>query len=154
MSSRCTGTYVPGISFASDNHTIQVDITNMLDVCFTSVFSSSNSDHFCKLLKEDIEALMLNFASWPAEPYNAEFYIDELLAVPQPSHNVTPGLDSIHDQMFTHLPPRGRKFLLSMCNYIWSENSVPAASTVAMVVLVLKPGRDCSLPCSCRPVSY
>jgi hypothetical protein len=118
------------------------------------LFSSSNYDHSFKLLKEDTEALLLNFASWPAEPYTEEFYIDELLAVLHPSHSVTPGLNSIHDQMFSHLPPRGRKFLLSMYNHICSENSVPAAWTVAVIVLILKSGGDSSLPCNYRPMSY
>jgi hypothetical protein len=78
--------------------------------------------------------------------------MDKLTASLERSGNTSLGPDRIHNRMLRHLPPAGRDFLLSMYNRIWAESSVPAAWKEAVVVPILKPGKDRSLASSYRPI--
>jgi hypothetical protein len=127
MSGKCSVTSIPGISVGGD--TIRSQVTaNTPGAHFTSchALSSGNYNPF-KLMKENTEALPLNFASWLTELYNSEFCMEELLAVLHSCQTMTPGPNGIHNQMLSHLSPTCKEFLLSMYNRISSENSVPAA---------------------------
>jgi potassium voltage-gated channel Eag-related subfamily H protein 8 len=97
--------------------------------------------------------MLLNFASWLIVPYNGEFCIDELLASLYPHLSVAPGPDVIHTQVLSYPPATGEELLLSLCNRIWSENLVPSAWRIATIILILKPGKDCSSLANYRPVS-
>jgi hypothetical protein len=57
---------------------------------------------------------------------------------------MTPGPSSIHNQILAHLPPTGMEFLLSIYNHLWTENLVRATCREAVVVPILKPGKDLS----------
>jgi hypothetical protein len=55
--------------------------------------------------------------------------------------------------MLSHLPLAVKQFLLSVYNRIWTESVVPDASNGAIVMPVLKPGRDRSQATTYRPTS-
>jgi hypothetical protein len=62
------------------------------------------------------------------------------------------GPNSIHNQVLSHLSPTGNEFLLPTYSYISADNSAPVASREAVVIPILKPGKDCSLRTSYRPI--
>lgn len=66
--------------------------------------------------------------------------------------NMSSGPLGIYNQMVSYLPPTGGEFLLSMYNSIWPENSVSVAWGEAVVIHVLKQGKNCSVT-SYTPVS-
>jgi hypothetical protein len=63
MSSKCNRTSILGISVGINAVISQVDIANTLATHVTSVFSTDNYDPAFKLLKDNAEALPLNFFS-------------------------------------------------------------------------------------------
>jgi hypothetical protein len=85
--------------------------------------------------------------------YNVPFSMDErLLAIGRP-RNTSSGPDGIHNQILSHLSPSAKEFLLSLFNRIWEEHCFPSCWREEIVILVLKPGKDRTLPSSCRPTA-
>jgi hypothetical protein len=77
--------------------------------------------------------------------------MDELLAIGR-SRNTSPGPDGIHNQMLSHLSPSAKEFLLSLFNRIWEEHCFPSSWREGIVIPILKPGKDRTLPSSYRPI--
>jgi hypothetical protein len=96
--------------------------------------------------------LLLDFASWLVELYNAEFSMDKLLSALDSCQNTSPGPDTLHNLMLSPLPPTGMECLLSVYTHIWSGNSYPSAWREATVIPILKPYRGHSFTASYRPI--
>jgi hypothetical protein len=122
MSGKCDHTAVSGISVGGDTITSRVDIVSALGTDFCIYFYSDNYDPSFKLLKDDADALSQNFSSWLAGPYKVKFSMDELVTASHCYCTMSPSLNSIHNQMPSHLPPTSKEFQLSIYNHIWSEN--------------------------------
>jgi hypothetical protein len=64
------------------------------------------------------------------------------------------GSDSINNEILSHIPPTGMEFLLSIYSLIWTESLVWDAWRKVTAVFVPKPGKDCSLASSYRPINF
>jgi potassium voltage-gated channel Eag-related subfamily H protein 8 len=78
--------------------------------------------------------------------------MDELLSALKRTRDTSPGPDAIHNQMLRHLPSSALSFLLSMYNRICIEGSFPSRWGEAIVVHILKAGKDRSFSTSYRPI--
>jgi hypothetical protein len=132
--------------------TAQNEVTDALSSYFETASSSANYAPTFLVTKVREESRYLNFTTRIAEPYNAPFSMDELLSALKRTRDTSPGPDAIHNQMLRHLPPSALSFLLSMYNRIWIEGSFPSGWGEAIVVPILKAGKDRSLPTSYRPI--
>jgi potassium voltage-gated channel Eag-related subfamily H protein 8 len=79
--------------------------------------------------------------------------MDELLAALERSGKTTSVPEHIRNPVLFRLPLAGMAFFCS-CVIVWAESSVPLALREAVVVSVLKPGKDLiTLSCSYRPIN-
>ena len=65
----------------------------------------------------------------------------------------SPGHDGIHPMILRKLPPVGREALLQLINRSWAEGRVPASWRKAIIIPIIKPGKDPAAIKSYRPVS-
>jgi potassium voltage-gated channel Eag-related subfamily H protein 8 len=154
MPGKCNRTLIPGISVGGAVIPSQADIANTMTSSFSLVCISDNYDSCFRAIKNSAETLRLNFTPRSTEAYSTTFSIDELLAELERCRNTSPDPDGIHNEMLSHLPPAGKEFLLSIYNRIWTDTSVPDAWREATLIPAPKPGKDCSLASSYRPISH
>ncbi len=69
------------------------------------------------------------------------------------SKSTTPGRDMISYSMIKNLPEVAIKALLDLYNHIWNEGSLPEDWKSAIVIPVVKPGKDATKSNSYRPIA-
>jgi len=85
---------------------------------------------------------------------NKDFTNQELsLAINQFKKNSSPGADRIMYAFFHHLPPAGLHLILLLFNLIWYKGQLPKAWKHAIVLPILKAGKQPNSPSSYRPIS-
>jgi len=88
------------------------------------------------------------------EPINEEIQLSELIVALDECKKVSaPGIDDINYIMIKHLSNVSLKSILQVFNVIWKRGEIPAIWKHAVVIPILKPGKDESLPISYRPIS-
>ena len=68
------------------------------------------------------------------------------------SSNTAPGEDNMYE-ILLHLPDETKKFLLNLYNLIWCSSILPKSWAISIILAVLKPGKDASLPTNYRPIA-
>ena len=85
---------------------------------------------------------------------NSSFTLSELnAAIHSGKKNKSPGHDGIPYEFFQNMPGSARDMLLTFYNSIWDRGVVPSSWKKAIVVPILKVGKDTSSPASYRPIS-
>ncbi|GBN50401.1 hypothetical protein AVEN_224439-1 [Araneus ventricosus] len=150
-------------NFTSSNIRILYDngipVTSLQDIanCIASELASTTKsinysvsflDH-----KFTSERQKLNFNSSPYAPYNRDFTFSELQRCLSEIHKSSPGPDNISYNMIQHLSDESLHNLLFLYNRIWHERSFPSSWQQAIIIPVLKPGKEPSNPCNYRPIS-
>lgn len=85
--------------------------------------------------------------------YNCEFTVFELKMVLANCKPTAIGPDNIHYTMLQNLSANSQKSLLSFFNRIWESGQLPKAWKTAIIVPILKPGKDRGQAASYRPVA-
>ena len=67
--------------------------------------------------------------------------------------NTTPGRDGLSYELFKHLDYWVLEEILSLFNFVWAEGYLPAEWNHAVIIPILKPGKDASDPGSYRPIA-
>ena len=89
-----------------------------------------------------------------SEHLNKEFAQLELnLAIQQLKKNSAPGEDQITYEFFQQIPETGRFVILRLFNAIWRRSRLPKAWKHAIVIPILKSGKDPHRTSSYRPIS-
>ena len=88
-----------------------------------------------------------------SESYNAPFSIEEFEFAPSLSSPTTPGEDDIIYSMLSHLSENGKKFFLVVVNEFWCSGTSYKIWKSSVVIPILKPGKDASMPKSYRPIA-
>jgi ribonuclease HI len=127
---------------------------------FETVSSSANYSPEFLARKIDIETnqthLFANDApvTEASEQLNVEFTWDELRVVLSVARKHTsPGADKIAHEFLRRLPELGKMVLLKLFNRIWSTGRIPQSWRHAVVVPILKVGKDPRAAVSYRPIS-
>ena len=127
---------------------------------FANVSSSTNYTVEFQRHKNDIEQnhayLFANDApvTEMSEHLNKEFAQLELnLAIQQLKKNSAPGEDQITYEFFQQIPETGRFVILRLFNAIWRRSRLPKAWKHAIVIPILKSGKDPHRTSSYRPIS-
>ncbi|GBM18046.1 hypothetical protein AVEN_75485-1 [Araneus ventricosus] len=129
------------------------DIANCIASELGSTTKSNNSSVSFLHHKFTSEKQKLNFNSSPYAPHNRDFAFFELKRCLSEMHKSSPGPDNISYTMIQHLSDESLHNLLFLYNRIWHERSFPSSWQQAIIIPVLKPGKENSNPCNYWPIA-
>ena len=118
-------------------------------------FNSSSANYSPEFLtiKAAQERIRLDFSTNQPMSYNIPFSMDELTDSIRKGKDSAPGADQIHYQFLVHLPVSVLEILLESYNKIWTTGSFPDCWREAIIIPLLKPGKDETNPNSYRPIA-
>ncbi|GBL91055.1 hypothetical protein AVEN_184436-1 [Araneus ventricosus] len=143
----------PILNTGNVTHSAPLDIANTLGHAFAQV---SATDSYCPdfvAIKNRAERTPLRFTARSTLPYNSEFRMFELETTLSRAHDTSPGPDGITYNMLRHLNTTSLSLLLFLFNRIWTEKKYPSQWHEAIVIPILKPGKDPSNPLHYRPIA-
>jgi len=86
-------------------------------------------------------------------PINLFFSLKELKDAIRSGANTTPGRDRISYELFKYLDDFVLEEILALFNTVWADGCLPKEWKHAVVIPVLKPGKEASDPGSYRPIA-
>ena len=99
--------------------------------------------------EESVEVLFHNKNTW----YNKVLTMEELEAALDTCTGSSPGIDDLHYSMFIELNIEQKWSILNFFNFLWVNNIFPDSWRTAIVIPILKPGKNPHLCTSYRPIS-
>lgn len=141
---------VPLISTAGDTLEHQADAIGQH---FEHIFSSTHyTDSFMRhKLAEERKPLRDKRPSTGG--YNSPLTMEELKAALRTCGNSAPGPDRITYGMLKHLHENTLETVLYLFNKIWASGRIPKAWKEAVIIPILKQGKEASLASSYRPIA-
>ncbi|GFU13072.1 probable RNA-directed DNA polymerase from transposon X-element [Trichonephila clavipes] len=103
--------------------------------------------------KNRLERTPINFRCRQPFPYNCDFAMFELKRALSSAHNSSSGPDGISYELLRHLNEDSLVSLLYLFNRIWREQVYHTRWQEAIVIPILKPGKDPKNPFSYRPIA-
>ena len=88
-----------------------------------------------------------------SEVYNFLFTMEELDYALSSCSPTSPGEDEILYLMVINLSTSSKKFFLDVLNQFWNSGTSPDSWKISIIVPILKPGKDSSLPSGYRPIA-
>uniref|UniRef100_A0A8C2FGS7 Reverse transcriptase domain-containing protein n=1 Tax=Cyprinus carpio TaxID=7962 RepID=A0A8C2FGS7_CYPCA len=130
--------------------------TEVLAKTFSKVHSIENlSDKFLNR-RQELSRIYENVHEKKQGAENSmdeDFNAFELKIAINNSKNTTPGKDMITYNMLKNLPEIAIKTMLDLYNHIWNEGYLPKDWKSAIVIPVVKPGKDATKSNSYRPIA-
>lgn len=140
------------LPLVSQGNTLE-DQANSLGKHFERISSSAHYSKSFLKHKEMTERKTLELKSKTNEQYNTPFKIAELRTALNACHSTAPGPDRIMYDMLKHLHDDTEISLLALYNTIWAAGYLPSTWREAIVVPILKEGKDPSSVTSYRPIA-
>ena len=129
------------------------DIAERMAQNFAEVSSDNNYTSSFLQKKTYAEQNMPNFEERTNHYYNQDFTLEELDNALSSVGNTAPGEDEITYEMIKNLPTHVRELLVVMFNKFFKESFFPDEWKQAIIIPILKPGKDPSDPKSYRPIA-
>ena len=129
------------------------EVSNLLAKNFANISSVNSLDEHFRKIKSKAEVKQLNFETIADIYYNRSFSMDELDHALASCNDSAPGRDNICFEMIRKLAPTAKSFLLQFYNHIWLKNLFPEEWRKAIIIPILKPGKDPSNVTNYRPIS-
>ena len=136
-----------------------IDKANMLAHTYAATSSNNNyNKNFINYINnnnfEDSFDLTEDHTNNDTVAMNEKFNVNELKqAIQSAKNNKTPGDDGLPYEMVKHLHQNALKVILDFYNEVWSEGKLPMEWHHAIILPLVKPNKDTSLPESYRPIS-
>ncbi|GFU46487.1 probable RNA-directed DNA polymerase from transposon X-element [Trichonephila clavipes] len=143
---------IPILETSTALYSSPLDVANLIGKTFASVSSPIHSPAF-QATKNRLERTPINFRCRQPLPYNCDFDMFELKRALSSAHNTSPGPDGISYVLLRHLSEDSLVSLLYLFNRIWREQVYPTQWQEAIVIPILKPGKDPKNPLSYRPIA-
>ncbi|GFW93637.1 putative RNA-directed DNA polymerase from transposon X-element [Trichonephila clavipes] len=124
------------------------DVANVIGQTFASLSSSDSYSPAFQATKNRLERTPMNFRCRQPLPYNCDFDMFELKRALSSANNSSPGPDGISYELLRHLNEDSLASLLYLFNRIWREQVYPTQWQEAIVIPILKPGKDPKNPLS------
>ncbi|GBL94579.1 putative RNA-directed DNA polymerase from transposon X-element [Araneus ventricosus] len=134
--------------FSSPEH-----IAHVLGHSFAKVSSSDSYSSAFKVIRDRAEKTPIFFYSEQHCSYNCDFKMFELKKALSQCRNTSPRPDGIAYCMLNHLNDDSLFNILQLFNRIWKEGIYPTKWREAIVIPILKPGKDSADPMSYRPIA-
>ena len=149
------GKFVPSpLPILKINNSIISDPAEVAEVFgrhFANISSASHySPHFQNIREN---TTIVPPASRNSEAFNLPFSVKELNLALSLSSPTSPGEDEILYSMISHLPSCTKLFFLNVLNQFWCTGTSPKSWKTSIIVAILKPGKDSSLPQGYRPIA-
>ncbi|GBM53583.1 RNA-directed DNA polymerase from mobile element jockey [Araneus ventricosus] len=144
---------IPVLNTGHASYSSPLDVANILGQTFAQVSAADSYNSSFVAIKNRAERMTLNFSSRRPFPYNSEFRMFELKAALSKAHDSSPGPDGIAYSMLRHLNAVSLSNLLYLFNRVWREQSFPRQWQEAVVIPILKPGKDPANPLHYRPIA-
>ncbi|GFX38947.1 putative RNA-directed DNA polymerase from transposon X-element [Trichonephila clavipes] len=119
----------------------------------SGIYYSDIGNIDCFATKNRLERTPINFRCRQPLPYNCDFDMFELKRALSSANNTSPGPDGISYELLRHLNEDSFVSLLYLFNRIWREQVSPTQWQEAIVIPILKPGKDPKNPFSYRPIA-
>ncbi|GFW71709.1 RNase H domain-containing protein [Trichonephila clavipes] len=132
---------------------MEKDVANLIGKTFASVSSSDSYSPAFQVTKNRLERTPINFRCRQPLPYNCDFDMFELKRALSSAKNTSPGPDGISYVLLRHLSEDSLVSLLYLFNRIWREQVYLTQWQEAIVIPILKPGKDPKNPISYRPIA-
>ena len=131
------------------------EIANSIAANFAHNSSCANytPDFVKHQLKEESKRLRFGTKRAASMAYNVPFNSKELESALRSAKNTAAGPDEITYDILKHLPSCTKTLLLDICNTIWANETFPSCWREAVVIPILKPSKDPTLPNSYRPIA-
>ncbi|GFX38960.1 probable RNA-directed DNA polymerase from transposon X-element [Trichonephila clavipes] len=144
---------IPILETSTALYSSPLDVANLIGKTFASVSSSDSYSPAFQATKNRLERTPINFRCRQPLPYNCDFDMFELKRALSSAHNTSPGPDGISYVLLRHLSVDSLVSLLYLFNRIWREQVYPTQWQEAIVIPILKPGKDPKNPLSYRPIA-
>jgi hypothetical protein len=121
----------------------------------TFAANSSNNNYnktFLKI-KQKIEQQPLNIDINYVADYNADFTEEKLMSALDNCSGTSPGPDGVEYDLIKQLDRPIKLILLRIYNNIWNSGEFPDSWRQAIVIPILKPGKNPEKPESYRPIA-
>ncbi|GFT03191.1 putative RNA-directed DNA polymerase from transposon X-element [Trichonephila clavipes] len=145
--------YIPILETSTALYSSPLDVANLIGKTFASVSSSDSYSPAFQATKNRLERTPINFRCRQPLPYNCDFDMFELKRALSSAHNTSPGPDGISYELLRHLNEDSLVSLLYLFNRIWREQVYPTQWQEAIVIPILRPGKDPKNPLSYRPIA-
>lgn len=133
--------------------TSPLEIANLLSNHFAEASNNSAFHPEFQQIRENSVLSNLDFFSDSAEPYNSPISLHELQNAIRSTKVGAIGADNFHLQILIAMPEVTLLQVLSLFNRLWSQNHFPQCWKTAIVLPLLKAGKNPTLPDSYRPIS-
>ncbi|GFX83937.1 putative RNA-directed DNA polymerase from transposon X-element [Trichonephila clavipes] len=144
---------IPILKTSTALYSSPFDVANVIGQTFASVSSSDSYSPAFQATKDRLERTPINFRCRKPLPYNCAFDMFELKMALSSAHNTSPGPDGISYELLRHLNEDSLVNLLYLFNRIWREQVYPTPWQEAIVIPILKPGKDPKNPLRYRPIA-
>ncbi|GFU46479.1 probable RNA-directed DNA polymerase from transposon X-element [Trichonephila clavipes] len=144
---------IPILETSTALYSSPLDVANLIGKTFASVSSSDSYSPAFQVTKNRLERTPINFRCRQPLPYNCDFDMFELKRALSSAHNTSPGPDGISYVLLRHLSEGSLVSLLYLFNRIWREQVYPTPWQEAIVIPILRPGKDPKNPLSYRPIA-
>ncbi|GFV77841.1 probable RNA-directed DNA polymerase from transposon X-element [Trichonephila clavipes] len=144
---------IPILETSTALYSSPLDVANLIGKTFASVSSSDSYSPAFQATKNRLERTPINFRCRQPLPYNCDFDMLELKRALSSAHNTSPGPDGISYELLRHLNEDSLVSLLYLFNRIWREQVYPTQWQEAIVIPILRPGKDPKNPLSYRPIA-
>ena len=129
-----------------------LEIANTLAQSMSDIASSKNrSENFIKFKNENDQIFDFDLPNHAI--YNTPITLREILAVLSRCSNSATGEDQIHYFMIKNLSSLNLEYIKSFYNIIFSQHLFPKKWSEALIIPILKQGKDPQNPKSYRPIS-
>ena len=145
---------IPVLKQGNVDFITDLDKANHMVNHFANVSSDENCNEDFRKRKKEIEENLIICDNDSIESIlNDDFSMSELNHAIASSKCTTPGKDGISNTFIKQLPSKARSYLLIIFNMIWHFSVCPTSWKEAVLIPVLKPGKDPSDPKSYRPIA-
>ena len=130
----------------------KTDIANTLGKNFQNISNGKNSNNLFREYREGKER-WVDFSSNTTQEYNLPITFEEFQNILKTSGNTSPGEDGIPYEMIRKLPEESLRYLLRFYNRIFRDHTFPGKWKEAIIIPILKPGKDPQQSSSYRPIA-
>ncbi|GFT02049.1 RNase H domain-containing protein [Trichonephila clavipes] len=144
---------IPILETSTGLYSSPFDVGNLIGQTFSSVSSSDSYSPAFQATKNRLDRTPINFRGRQPLPYNCDFDMWELKRALSSAHNTSPGPDGIFYELLHHLNEDSLVSLLYLFNRIWRKQVYPTQWQEAIVIFILKPGKERKNPLSYRQIA-